>query len=185
MSRANYLPSEISRGVLWFDGFSQDMTFSERLEYIDAIYAKYGYEWIEEPTSVATCSNYIELLTLTLRSLIVDNRSACGLSRTALLDLTSASPFPNEPEWAQIIPALAPCYDRIIGYCHLEQRGLRHFKHFLDHAIPEQNSSVHTAASQCDAVTAAGAIGRCGIICGASKKLTPPNDVGQSISLLS
>src|SRR5674476_282681 len=33
ISLANYLPSEISRGVLWFDGFRQDKPLGERLEY--------------------------------------------------------------------------------------------------------------------------------------------------------
>ena len=157
ISLANYLPSEISRGVLWFDGFKPDKTFAERLEYIDAVHTKHNYEWIEEPRSVAACLNYIERLSSTLRSLIAGDRSVCAQLRTALLHLDSMSPAPNDPEWAQIIPALAPCYDRIIGYYHVQERGLRHFRASWDELWSSWEEayfkkSICSPASQCDAV---------------------------------
>lgn len=159
ISLANYLPSEISRGVLWFDGFSQDKTLGERLEYIDSVHTKHNYEWIEEPRSVAACLNGIKLLSSTLRSLIADDRSACAQLRTALLDLDSTSPAPNDPEWGQTIPALAPCYDRIIGYYHMQERGLRHLRAWWednDNSPRWEDSyfkrSICDPASQCDAV---------------------------------
>jgi hypothetical protein len=152
ISLANFLPPEISRGVLWFDGFSPKKPSSAWLEYVDSVPKEYNLEWIQEPRYFATCTDDIELLSSTLRSLIIDNRAARALSRTALVDLGSASPISIEPDWAQIILALAPCYDRIIGFYHLEQRGLRHFEALCDRTSPEHKMLLHNAALQCDAV---------------------------------
>src|ERR1035437_4877712 len=159
ISLANHLPSEISKGVLWFDEFRLDKTLGDRLEYIDYVHTKYNYEWIKEPRSVAACLDDIEHLSSTLRSLIVDDRSACAQSRTALLDLGSTSPAPNDYEWERTISALAPCYDRIIGYYHIQERGLRHLRAWCDdndNCSSWEDSyfkqSIYNPASQCDAV---------------------------------
>jgi hypothetical protein len=159
ISLADYLPSEISRGVLWFDGFGQDKTFAEQLEYIDSVHNEHNYAWIEEPRFVAACLNDNNLLSSTLRSLIADDRSAHALLRTTLLHLDSMSPATNEPEWAQIIPALAPCYDRIVGYYDMQERGLRHLRAWWDDNENQPSweksyfkQSICDPASQCDAV---------------------------------
>jgi hypothetical protein len=65
-----------------------------------------------------------------------------AISRTALLALDSMSLAAGEPDWDQVIPALAGCYDRIIGHYHLEQRGLRHCYAVLDAVFPEQSECI-------------------------------------------
>jgi hypothetical protein len=92
ISLADYLPSEISRGVLWFDGFSPDNTLGERLKYIDSVHTKHSFAWIEEPRSATACLNDPERLSSALQSLCTDDRSVRVQLRTALLDLDSTSP---------------------------------------------------------------------------------------------
>jgi hypothetical protein len=159
ISLANHLPSEISRGVLWFDGFRPDKTLAERLEYIDSVHANHNYAWIEEPRFIATCSDDIEQLSSTFQSLTADDSSAGAHLRAALLHLDSMSPAANEPEWAQLIPALAPCYDQIIGYYNIQERGLRHLRAWWDdndNSVGWENSffkkSIFDPALQCNAV---------------------------------
>jgi hypothetical protein len=152
ISYADYLPSEIVRGVLWYDGFSPQKSLSELLEYADSVHREDNFAWVDEPRAFTAHFEGVETLSSTLLPLIVGNQSASARFRTALLALDSISAATGEPEWNKIIPRLESSYDRIIGHCHLEQRGLLHHQWLaaLDESYFQQ--TICAAASQCDAV---------------------------------
>jgi hypothetical protein len=64
----------------------------------------------------------------------------------------------REPNWADVLPSFRSCYDHIIGHFHLPQRGLRHYRKFLNAHFGSQNERGYfqefftDAAMQCDAV---------------------------------
>jgi hypothetical protein len=150
VAHAEYLPPEISRSVLWYRP-TPDRNLHELLEYIDAIAREYRFAGVRGPRTFAVHFEGLDTLSSLLKSVVPDQRLTAA-SRMAFLDLDSKSTAPGEPNWDQIIPALADCYERIIGHYHLEQRGLRHHYALLDPLYPEQKKCIRNTISQCDAV---------------------------------
>jgi hypothetical protein len=149
LSDINYdrhLPAEIARGAISF-GLVEPSDCRRSSTMIEQ---HLGRGWPDKPCRYSACSNGVESLTASLRALLAGERSS---SRTALLALDSQSCWP-EPAWAEVIPAFRSCYDRIIGHFHLERRGLRQWRDFLNTSFPAGyfQEFFTDAVMQCDAV---------------------------------
>jgi hypothetical protein len=149
-----YLPREIARGAMWYE--ASDRPSCPTLEAIDRSFRHHCFDWADRPRRFAVHLDGIETLSSTLRSLIEDGTSSLP-ARTAFLSLDSIGPL-REPGWADVLPAFKSCYERIIGHFHLEQRGLRQWRQFLNGHFGSENEGGYfqefftDAAVQCDAV---------------------------------
>ena len=130
-----HLPPNIARGVLWHE---DEARFSPQgapvaqdqgaLEYVESVLKKDQTDWHNDPSQFVAAYDGTKSLSSLLMSL-VGKRDIDRLgTRTALLDLNSLSPWLMDPDWAEDIKAFRDCYDRVIGYFHLEQRGFHHWK---------------------------------------------------------
>jgi hypothetical protein len=152
IAHAAHLPPEIARGTIWHERMEDaEMPGPEA---VSAAFARHGFGSPQAPRRCAACSE--DVLADTLMSFVRATGSH-GQSRTAFVALDSLGPA-DEPRWADVLPAFRRCYDRIVGHFHLERRGLRHWKAWLDASFPEENgrsyfeSYFSDAAAQCDAV---------------------------------
>jgi len=153
---ADYLPRAIVRGVLWYNyaEYPYCMRKPEVLDYIDSVFRQDRSDWLNNPRQFAEHSGETGNLSSPLLSLLAEtNPNKRGL-RVALIALHSQSLCPMEPDWADMLPALRRCYDRVIGHFHLERRGFRQWKAWLKR--PNSGSYFEhffsKAATQCDAV---------------------------------
>jgi len=131
ISYANQLPSELGRGMLF--------------------YGQRGQLQSKEPADLMS----LQTLTECLRTRVSGNGQAAHVKTTALIALDSEWPSRFGPDWADILPALRGCYDRLIGHYHIPQRGFYHWKISMTKAAPDVSKFERfftNAASQCDAV---------------------------------
>lgn len=149
----DFLPADITRGVLWHDHAGDGSPDHPALEYVDSVFRRGRSDWINDPHQFAEYVDGTNGLTSVLPPMISEKTENSRCRRTALLDLDSQWASPMDPDWADMLPAFRRCYDRVIGHFHLEARGFRHWKKWLtqfDDSYFEQFFS--KAASQCDAV---------------------------------
>ena len=125
ISYTRHLPPEIVQGVLWLEKLPHPV-FKDTLEYIDCACRIYGSSSQETMRQFMAHLDGFETLGSTLRSMILEDAFERAQRRVALVALDSIGYAAGEPRWSDIIPLLRDFYDRIIGLCHLEQRGLCH-----------------------------------------------------------
>jgi hypothetical protein len=154
IDHGRYLRRQIATGWIFHEtGAAAARLQAQRL--IDEA-ARDGASPVGEPDARRRFASPVEATHLAskLRSLVKGRPVG---SRTALIALDSLGPH-DEPPWADLLPAFRATYDGIIGHFHLERRGLRQWKAWLDGVFPEENgrSFFETffldAAAQCDAV---------------------------------
>jgi hypothetical protein len=158
IAHSEYLPAEMTRGALWYEYFGEpDFRQPDRLQLIESILKQDRPAWLENPRQFAAHLDATQSLSSTLLSL-VGEKDVNARGRTAFIALDSQSLSPMDPDWADVLPAFRAGYDRIIGHFHLERRGLRQWRKWLN-AFPGtkneeryfQEFFLH-AAAQCDAV---------------------------------
>ena len=150
-----YLPREIARAALWYEKLD-GLVPNDCLNRLDADF-KFHCRNSETPRKVAVYVGGLEGLSSPLQSLIGSDGTNPA-ERTAFVSLDSIGPVLKEPGWADVLPALKSCYAHTIGHFHLEQRGLRQWRRFLNaHFHSEKKGGYFQeffteAAVQCDAV---------------------------------
>jgi len=150
IAHAQYLPSDVARGAMWYDTFENP---DDRMpKGIDQSFQNYRFDWPDRPRGYAACSDGVAALSSALHSLIERDRSH-STARAAFISLDSFGPL-REPTWAEVLPAFRSCYDHIVGHFHLPQRGLRQWRSFLNAHFEEGYFQEYfaNAAAQCDAV---------------------------------
>ena len=120
VTHADYLPAEITRGMLWYE-HSRDLYVNPQ-EVLDFVASALRLPYPQWPSQALYTEHFggTKSLSTPLRSLIGNNTERRSNSRTAFIAFDSQSYAPMEPDWADILPAFRCCYDRIIGHFHIE-----------------------------------------------------------------
>ena len=152
---ASRLPSEIVRGVVWYDSeTADDKSAPEPLDHTESLIEQQKFSWLNAQCKFAVAEGR-NGLSQALPNVFEKEPSTCPRPRTALLALDSSFATATDPAWADIIPSFRRHYDRIIGHFHIVQRGF----HYWQTALTGQPQGAFRfeqfftkAASQCDAI---------------------------------
>jgi hypothetical protein len=164
-----YLPRQVASGYIFHENSPTAAQLNAQ-RLADEAAAEAGELTVGEPDARRRFASPVKAGSLAseLRSLVQDRPVG---SRTAFIALDSLGPL-DEPSWADLLPSFRESYDRIIGHFHLERRGLRQWKTWLDTSFPDKNgksffgSFFVGAAMQCDAVILTSpALAECAIHC--------------------
>ncbi len=155
IDHANYLPPEIVRGTLWYDGAGTDFQEHPALKYVDSILEQDRSIWLYDKRLFAEHCPGMEGLSVPLLTMVGQKASTSRGGRTALLALDSQWLSTTDPDWADMLPAFRRCYDRVIGHFHIERRGFHHWKKWLSDGTFGDSFFEHfftKTALQCDAI---------------------------------
>lgn len=144
---ANHLPSEIVRGLVWYDSKAGDE--QEPRDHASLV-ANEKFSWLNSPCQFSTAEGR-SALSQALPN-VFGRKSG---PRTALLALDSSFATATDPAWAEMIPSFRRHYDRIIGHFHMTQRGFHDWQTALTgqpQGVSRFEQLFTNAAVQCDAI---------------------------------